>query len=129
MRLTPIPAEKVDTVWPRIATKVWAACQYSNGSDTAEGLREKVKGNDYVLVLIDDDMPLIFQRHGDLLHVVSVCGRDIVRRFDEFAGACFLACGYVGCKRISWNGRKGWAKLSAPYGVSLNEYGDYEVTI
>ena len=130
MKLTPVPAERVDEVWPRVLPYIDRACKHSRGLETAEGLREKVSdGNGFILVIIDDEMPIIFERCSHSLHIVSMAGKGIVSRFKEFVNACSLVAGYVGCSALSWNGRKGWSRLAAPYGITEGENGYKEIKI
>src|SRR5512139_990047 len=117
MRLTPIPAEKVDSVWPWAEPLIRAACEQSGGLETVEDIHDKVRrGQGYVLVNVDDETAIVFERSDHCLHVVSMGGRNIVGRVGQLVDACWLVAGYVGCKGISYKGRKGWNRLLARYG-------------
>jgi hypothetical protein len=119
MILTPIPHYRVDEVWDRAGPLIEASCRHSFGLETADNLRSRVaSGDGCVLVKVDDwEAALILERAGDRLHVVSMGGKNMVRRLDEVVDACWRIASHIGCKGISFRGRKAWARLMGKYGV------------
>lgn len=130
MKLTPIPAERVDTVWHWCGPLIARACQHTGGQESAEDLHAKVKrGMGYILATIDDDAALVLERSDHCLHVVSIGGHSIVSRLNEFLDALYIVAGYVGAKGVSYKGRKGWGRLLAPHGFRDMGNGFMEVSL
>lgn len=117
MIFTPVPAEHVDGVWPSVAPLIAASCAHTGGAETVEAIHAKVRtGNGYMLALIDDDSAIVFERSDHCLHVVSIGGRNIVNRLDDFLDGLYRIASYVGARGVSFKGRKGWTRLLTPYG-------------
>lgn len=111
MKLTPIPANKVDYVWPQVEPLITRACRYNNTGETAETIRDRI-GKDYHLAMIDDDSVAVFQALDKCLHIVILAGRDLVKRHEDFFKCCQIIGGYIGCTALSWKGRKGWWRVA-----------------
>ena len=118
MILIPIPAGQVDSVWDKVGPLIEKSCRHSFGLENADSLRHRVKeGNGCVLVVVDDwGTAMILERAGDMLHVVSMGGKNIVCRLDEVVEACWRIASHVGCSGISFKGRKAWSRIMGKYG-------------
>lgn len=118
MKLTPIPADKVYSVWDKAGPLIEKSCRHSFGLETADKLRERVaSGEGCVLVKVDDwEAALILERAGDCMHVVSMGGRNIISRLDEVVGCCWRIARHIGCEGISFKGRKAWSRIMGKYG-------------
>jgi len=117
MKLTPIPADQVDSVWDKAGPLIEKSCRHSFGLETADCLKQRVeRGDGCILVMVDDDTALILERAGDFMHVVSMGGKNIISRLDDLVAACWDIAHHVGCTGISFKGRKAWSRIMGKYG-------------
>jgi hypothetical protein len=117
MKLTPIPANKVDSVWFWAGPQIERSCKHSLGLETADDLYRKVTtGDGYMLVTVDDNTALVFERAGRFLHLVAMGGVDMVKRVGELVNASWMIAGHIGCSGLSFRGRKGWNRLLKKHG-------------
>lgn len=125
MRVIPVPADKVDAVWPEVFGWAARACQYSKGRETAGSLYTKVKeGNGYILCTLEHDGVrrgiVVFERAGEWLHAVTLAGKDLIAHMPELVWHWADIAQHIGCNGLSLNGRKGWERVFTPFGFVRN---------
>jgi hypothetical protein len=99
------------------------ACERGGDGETAEWVREQVtKGEGFLLVLMPDGVT-VFERDGNTLHAVTLAGSGMVRRAAGLVEAWKEVATHIGCNRLTLKGRKGWSRVFAPFGFTLDSDG------
>lgn len=128
MNVIPIPANDVAAWWERLEEWIDAACLRTGRAESVESLRAQVENGDgYLLARLEQDGEtvgaVIFQRHGDFLHVVSCGGIGVLRALPVLVPQWAGIGAFVACRGLSLRGRKGWDRALRAFGFERN--GEY----
>jgi hypothetical protein len=122
MIVTPILADDVDIVWPKVVRWIAKACFYSEGTQTTADVYRRVKEEgDTCLFIVDKCGVTVWEKDGDWLHATIFAGDNILAQMDEIVNAWAAYAHLLGCKGLSCKGRRGWSRVLSRYGFTRSE--------